>query len=552
MAELIVSKLGKTYFKYPLTKDEVVIGRSMAADVVLPDEEISRRHAVVNYSNHRHVIRDTQSSAGVFFNGRKVELKILEDADEIAIGPWILRYVEHSIQDDEAEAEIQTNITRLKDSSATRIYRIDPVSETFVTREIVVTVIDATGTHKKNLKKGKGSVGAAAQNDIVLSDDYASSRHLQIEAMEDGFKVIDLNSTNGTIVKGQKIRESVIQSGEEILIGKTHLILAWQEGVEKITPHQETHFCGLVGQSPSMRKLFAQIERVAATPMTVLIQAETGCGKELVARSLHDLSGRRDKPYVVINCGAIASNLIESELFGHEKGAFTGAQSRRVGAFEEANEGTLFLDEVAELPLELQPKLLRALENRTIKRVGHNQEVPVDVRVIAATHRNLAREVKEGRFREDLYYRLFVIPLSIPPLRERREDISLLANYFLKQLDFQGEKQFLPEALAELVKYDWPGNVRELKNIVSRALVFSGDEKMIGPGSLSMVNLSDSVPVVMTSPTGKPLEDFEKQKILEVLQLASGNKTKAAQMLGIAKSTLFKKLHDYGLMDEQE
>lgn len=308
-------------------------------------------------------------------------------------------------------------------------------------------------------------------------------------------------------------------------------------------------FENILGSSPALRRVLADLELAAGTDATVLILGESGTGKELAARAIHLNSRRRNGPFVVVNCGAIPENLIESELFGHKKGSFTGATEDRKGKFETASGGTLFLDEVAELPLSTQPRLLRALQEGEVDKIGAQRPVQVDVRVIAATNRELEETVAEGAFRDDLYYRLNVIPLAMPPLRERRQDIPLLVEHFLvKHARRHGRPlpRLEPEALDRLERYEWPGNVRELENVVEQAVVLCrGDTVEVG--DLPEEITGDRGPQdVLRIPVGNTLADAERELILETLRKAGGNKTQAAKMLGIGVRTLYRKLEEYG------
>jgi DNA-binding NtrC family response regulator len=311
--------------------------------------------------------------------------------------------------------------------------------------------------------------------------------------------------------------------------------------------HRRETVDGLVGSSLPMRELCALLQRIAPTPSTVLIQGESGTGKELAARALHSRSPRADKPFVPINCAAIAAELIESELFGHVKGAFSGASSGREGLFYYARGGTLFLDEVSELAPALQAKLLRVLEERKVRPVGSEQEIPVDVRVIAATNRDLAAEVAAGRFRQDLYYRLQVVGLSLPPLRKRLTDIPELVAFFIEQLAPELGVTALPHdpaALQRLACYDWPGNVRELKNLIERSLIlgYYADDFSGVAGSSSAVS-----PAPTFEGASDSLEAIERQHILAILSTAGGNKTEAARRLGISRKTLERKCAAWGV-----
>ncbi|MCP1631525.1 two-component system response regulator HydG [Citrobacter amalonaticus] len=300
---------------------------------------------------------------------------------------------------------------------------------------------------------------------------------------------------------------------------------------------------GMVGKSPAMQQLLSEIAMVAPSDATVLIHGDSGTGKELVARALHASSGRSDKPLVTLNCAALNESLLESELFGHEKGAFTGADKRREGRFVEADGGTLFLDEIGDISPMMQVRLLRAIQEREVQRVGSNQTISVDVRLIAATHRDLAEEVKVGRFRQDLYYRLNVVTIETPALRQRREDIPLLADHFRQRFAERNRKAvkgFTPRAMDLLIHYDWPGNIRELENAIERSVVLLTGE-YISERELPLAIASQPLPL-MTEQTIQPLVEVEKEVILAALEKTGGNKTEAARQLGITRKTLLAKL----------
>ncbi len=307
---------------------------------------------------------------------------------------------------------------------------------------------------------------------------------------------------------------------------------------------------GIIGQSPPMRRLMDMLATIAPSEATVLITGESGTGKELIARALHANSPRRKGPYIAVNCAALTETLLESELFGHEKGAFTGAERRREGRFLAADKGTIFLDEIGEMSLTMQVKLLRAIQEREIQRVGGDQTLKVDVRIVAATNRDLVREVEKKSFRQDLYYRLNVVTLGLPPLRERQEDIPLLASHFLGRFATKNGKiikGFTPEAMNRLLKHSWPGNVRELENAVERAVVLLiGDyvsERELPPA------LSDQSEDLGANSTlsGLTLEELERRAILEALDEAGGNKSEAARRLGITRKTMHAKLLKYAM-----
>jgi DNA-binding NtrC family response regulator len=308
-------------------------------------------------------------------------------------------------------------------------------------------------------------------------------------------------------------------------------------------------FDRMVGSSAPMQEVYNMISRVARTESTVLVTGETGTGKDLVAQTVHGLSRRADKPFVAVNCGAVQESLIESELFGHEPGAFTGANKRRKGLFEQARGGTLFLDEITEMPPDLQVKLLRVLENRTIRRLGGERTIAIDVRLIAATNRRPDEAVKAGKLREDLFYRLQVFPIRVPPLRDRPEDVDLLATYFLRELNesSEGSKRLDPAALEDLRTHDWPGNVRELRYVIERAYILAGER--IGPEHVQIdpgrrrIRVAHGVGVDV----GMSIADAEKLLILATLDELDGNKKKAADVLGISLKTLYNRLNAYGM-----
>ena len=316
----------------------------------------------------------------------------------------------------------------------------------------------------------------------------------------------------------------------------------------------------IVWASPAMKEVMAQVEQVAASETRVCIRGETGTGKELVARTLHEKSPRRAGPFISLNCAAVPSELMETELFGHEKGSFTGAASRHTGKFEQAHHGTLFLDEIGDMPMTMQAKLLRVLEEGEIERVGGDKPFTVDVRVVVATHRNLEEQVRQGTFREDLYHRVFVFPIVLPPLRERREDIRVLADHFIKQLDEQNHwksRRLSPEAIAELERYPWPGNVRELRNVVERVLLFETKDEIqaatvqralpqtaVSAGAGNGAQLDGALTSGILS---QRVEAFERETLLAVLKQNHHHMTNTAKALGLERSHLYKKCQQLGI-----
>ncbi|MCA9705972.1 MAG: sigma 54-interacting transcriptional regulator [Myxococcales bacterium] len=326
---------------------------------------------------------------------------------------------------------------------------------------------------QSTVARSRITIGRSAVNDLVLTDSSISGTHAEIVLGDDGVQVHDLDSTNGTFIGAIRIRSAWIEPGMVIKVGKTEIELIQADQVQ-VPISGEDHFGALYGRSPAMREVFAILERVAPTEMSVLIGGQTGTGKELVARALHDESPREKGPFVVLDCGSLPRELAEAAILGHKKGSFTGAVNDRPGCFEEADGGTLFLDEIGELPLDLQPKLLRVLDRREVQRIGESQVRKVDVRVVAATHRDLRMMVGQGSFREDLYFRLSVMTVDLPPLRERGDDVVMLAERFLEDMvrmmnGALPRPVFGDAARDALMAEAFPGNVRQLKNVVQRA-----------------------------------------------------------------------------------
>ena len=339
-------------------------------------------------------------------------------------------------------------------------------------RRIKVEVVSGPDLGRSFVAEGgELSIGTADGNHLQLTDPAVSRHHYIVAVVPRGYQLADLGSTNGTTVAGIGVERALVQPGAVVEVGQTRLRFDIGDDRVREPLAVEERWGRALGRSPAMRRIFALLPRLAGGDTSLLLEGETGTGKSLLAEVIHDASPRRAGPFVVVDCGAIPPTLIESELFGHEKGAFTGATATRRGVFEAAAGGTVFLDEIGELPLEMQPKLLRALEDRVVRRVGGNEVVRLDVRVIAATNRDLRQEVNRGRFRTDLLYRLNTVRLRVPPLRERRDDIGVLAGHFWTQ--FANDPQAAPpaELLIDWLRRDWPGNVRELRSAVERAVL---------------------------------------------------------------------------------
>jgi len=424
-------------------------------------------------------------------------------------------------------------------------------------------------------------IGARRGNDLQLSDTKVSGLHCEIQLDERGYRLFDLDSTNGTFVGGYRVNDVYIKPSDQISIGTSKVRFdPLGESVEiALSPRQS--FGGMIGHSVKMRELFARLEKLAQSDATILITGETGVGKELVAESLHEYSPRKDGPFVVLDCGSIPQNLIESELFGHERGSFTGATNSYAGAFERADGGTVFLDEIGELPIEMQPKLLRVLERHEVRRIGGSKTVNVDIRVVAATNRDLGVEVNRGRFREDLYYRLAVARIHVPPLRERREDIPALIDHILAMTPGGEHAQLASDTIDLMMRHDWPGNVRELRNVIERAVLLSeapaseeAFRRTYVPGAVVpsepktdrdavVAPTGDSRPrereapnlVSMLVDTKTPFKiakrdlvaEFERRYISLLLEEHGGNISAAARAAGIDRMSIHKMLNRLGL-----
>jgi DNA-binding NtrC family response regulator len=373
---------------------------------------------------------------------------------------------------------------------------------------------------------------------VVLDDPEVSAMHCELRAVNEGILVRDLGSTNGTFALGLRVREAVVSTVTELTLGGARVVLE-PRTAQRVDVGYSDRFGPLLGRSPRMRRVFSVLERIAPTPLSLLILGETGTGKELVAKATHDASPRRTKPFVVLDCGSIPATLAESILFGHEKGAFTGATERRSGVLAEANGGTLFLDELGELPLDLQPKLLRALSEKQVKRLGGSSFEPIDVRVLAATRRDLASEMNSGRFRSDLYFRIAQVRVELPPLRERESDIAMLVEEVCARA---GKPEHAGAVVAwvadRMGAHDWPGNVRELVNVASVAATLAHIPGAIDD-VLTLTRESGSVPRQPVTAYGEAkrsaLATFDREYFTNLVGNASGNISEMARQSGMER-----------------
>ena len=437
-------------------------------------------------------------------------------------------------------------------------------------RKSRLVVEDGPGKGKRlDIASERMTIGRSVICDLTLDDTAVSGTHCEIIAKENGFLLRDLGSANGTWVAGVRVREAWLEPGMPLRIGRTVIRFEHGSGSIEIDLSRREKFYDLIGHGVRMREIFAVLEKVAASDLTVLVRGETGTGKELVARAIHRASKRAQRPLVVQDCSAIPANLIESILFGHERGSFTGAADRKQGCFEVADGGTLFLDEIGELDIGLQPKLLRVLETREVQRVGGTKMIPVDVRVVAATNRDLRQMVNDGKFREDLYYRLSVVQVDLPPLRERVEDIPGLAGQFLeesaKRLP-QGDGvsfTITDDAMTKLQAYPWPGNVRELKNTIERAVSLADGTElgmhdlmpasqktppMVFPGGTAEQFVDNEIP--FKDAKQRVVDAFEAQYLKAVLDKHGDNISRSARAAGLTRYHLRELAKRYGLRGE--
>ncbi len=538
MPELAFFRHGEELMRVALG-DRTSIGRDPECDVSLPDAALSRVQALVERRGDAFHLVD-RSGRGTRVGGADVDEAMLSEGAEIALGTWRALF----------RAAIASAVEATRADRGTTAVR--PAGESGGAPAARLR-IRAGGRERTVPVTAAGVViGKDPTCDAPIDDPFVSSRHARIALLAGRWILQDLESTNGTFISGARVGRAELPLGVTVHVGDAELVLEPRDAPEP--PRAET-FEGMISRDPSMRQVFELVERVGASDAAVTILGETGTGKELVARALHARSSRKDGPFVPVNCSAIAESLIESELFGHEKGAFSGADRMRKGAFEEADRGTIFLDEIGELPLDLQPKLLRVLELGEVKRVGASRPITVNVRIVAATHRDVRAAVRSGKFREDLYYRLCVVPITVPPLRQRKGDIRALADGFLQRASPRGlVLRWSPEALAKLEGYDWPGNVRQLKNVVQRALLFRGEGLVVPPGAVTFEDTRATPADTGDDDTmyvrGLTLEEIEREAIRLSLRRNKGKRAAVVKELQIAKSTVMKRIGQWSLQNE--
>jgi two-component system response regulator GlrR len=412
----------------------------------------------------------------------------------------------------------------------------DSASGDLVARQWKVVVVDGPDAGKSMERRGGTIVlGAHRDADLTLSDPAVSRYHAELRLLPEGVFVVDLGSRNGTKVGGVRVERALVPPGGTFRVGKTELAVRAED--ERVRVGGAEAFGDFKTKTNSARRVLAQMKLVAPTEATVLIEGETGTGKELLARAIHAHSARADGPFIVVDCGAVTDSLLESQLFGHEKGAFTGASEARAGAFEAANGGTVFLDELGELPLELQPKLLRVLEARTVRRLGSVEDRRVDVRFVAATNRNLESMVAKGQFRGDVFYRVAVVRARIPALRDRPDDVPLLAADAAERIS-GGRITLTRDAVDALMSYDWPGNARQLRNVIERAVALSQSGRISAVDLFGDENGAEDA-LTFKSRKDQVIAEFEARYVRGLLARHDGNVSSAAREAGMSRNALY-------------
>jgi two-component system, NtrC family, response regulator HydG len=542
MPQLQFHEGGRALFVHVLRQGRTVIGRSDACDLALPSDSVSRVHCVVDERSGAWSVQD-RSRHGTQLNGARVEAHPLADGDEIGIGTYRARFVATD------DPQLRSPTLTVPLPAAVHEELLEGNEEVFASCRAEIAFVRGPlegrvvpiGQPRTSL----GGPGATIELDDKLPRGAVYLRVIRGRPMVEPGVV-------PAFLAGLRVRDvTPVQPGEEVRFGDHGFVVEATTVEEK--GRELDSFGDMVGAAAVMRRMFGTLQRMAAHDAPVLLTGESGTGKELAARGLHDCGPRLEGPFVAVNCAAIAESLFESELFGHEKGSFTGATARADGAFHRADGGTLFLDEIGEMHVDLQAKLLRALESGEVRRVGGSAPQFPDVRVVSATNRNLVDEVRAGRFRQDLYFRLAVLTVRLPSLRERREDTPLIAQA-LMQRHHPGHR-LTSDALGALQGYDWPGNVRELRNVLTRAVVMTDRGAVVDVDALEFNPWSfdvDPDATVVTSrvvPSKPPAGgEPERVQIQRALDQAGGNRTQAARILGIPRSSLLYKLGKYGLM----
>lgn len=581
--------------RYAIYKKLTTLGSAPDNDVVLEGAGVIPYHAVVLFDGRDFVLREVSREGEIEQNGRKRRTFRLRHGDHVGLGSVVIDFSAYDEYAGQApagagasEEQLIQGLTRLHDFSKALMGKADidellpalldsVVALTQADKGFLLMFEDGKPTIRASRNLGPEAQTHAEQDAAKLVSDSILRQVVErrepvlvADALHDAAfstaqSVIDLklcsvmcvplleeghllgvlylgNDRIANLFDENHLRILTVFAGQaSLILQKARLLDRFRQDRDKYKAQAEDQrFGDLIGSSPAMLDVFARVRKVAPTDVSVLITGETGTGKELIAREIHRRSNRAKGPFIAINCGAIPESLMESELFGHVRGAFTGAVATAVGKFQAANGGTIFLDEVGELPLSLQVKLLRVLQDRVVVKVGDTKPERIDVRVLAATNKTLEDEVRAQRFREDLYYRLNVVAIALPPLRERGEDLVTLANYFVRKYreEFNSPVTgFSPEALAAIRRFEWPGNVRQLENRIKKAMVLC-DGTLLGPQDLDLA-AEDLAPIL---PLAQAKEEFQRKYVLEILERNGGNRTKTAKDLGVDPRTIFRYL----------
>ncbi len=554
MPELVFYRRNEELMRIALDERRLTIGRGAGNDIDVPDPGVSRSQLALYREDGQWWMEDL-SGKGTERSGQRTERAPLSDGDDLGLGQWRALFLTVG-QGGVGEA------TRIEAGAAEgATLALAPGEERLSKRPALQLRLVTDGRARLVPLEGEMTIGSGAECSIQVDDPFISSRHLSLRRTGETFHLRDLGSRNGTFLGAARLWEAELPLGCALRIGETALTV---ERVE--APAARSTFEGMVGSEPAMRSVFETIERVAPSNAPATILGESGTGKELVARALHRRSARHEQPFIPVNCGALNKELIDSELFGHEKGAFTGAERQRKGAFEEAHGGTLFLDEIGELPLESQARLLRAIELGEVKRVGASRPIQVDVRIVAATNRELRAEVARGAFREDLYWRLCVIPIMLPPLRARRGDLRALIEHVVALHAPPGSAiSFSPAAWERLLSHQWPGNVRELKNVIHRSLLLRrrdliDEREIIFGGELESACMAsegcappplaadpDSEDLTRVSIVGKTLEQIEDEIFVKTCKRIGTRATFVARELGQSRGAAYRRMERLGI-----
>jgi DNA-binding NtrC family response regulator/pSer/pThr/pTyr-binding forkhead associated (FHA) protein len=548
MAELILFRRTEELMRLALDGRRFTLGRASSNDLLVPDAAVSRQQCALERRDGRWRLDDL-SGRGTELRGERTRAALLEDGADIGLGQWRAVFALES-------GSLGNEATQRKPSGNTVVQQFAAPPVLLEAESAQLRVVTPEGETFHSLES-EVVVGSGPSCAVRVDDPFVSAAHLNLRRTAGGLALRDLGSRNGTFVGPARVWEAEVPFGTAVRLGSAELTL-----LRTGKGRPEASYEGMVGNDPAMRKVFDTIDRVAPSSAPVAIFGESGTGKELVARAVHARSPRAERPFVPVNCGALSPELVEAELFGHEKGAFTGADRARKGAFEEANGGTIFLDEIGELPLSMQAKLLRVLELGEIKRVGSSRPLTVDARVVAATNRDLRALVRRGGFREDLYWRLCVVPVQLPPLRARRGDLAALLAHFVRKCSPPGSSvELAPEAISALLAHDWPGNVRELRNTVHRTLLLRSKDRIdaqdvqFDSAEADAIRAADAEAdysegdddLVRVNIVDKTLDAIGDEVFVKTCRRIGASATAVARALGVSRGFAYRRMEKLGV-----